>query len=209
MSRDYKHTEPRSRSGALLAGLFVGLALGLAIALGVAFYLNRAANPFSSPRESREPAKTTAEPAGASAATATSPDKPPLAPTGIPGAPVPQEPGQPRFDFYRILPGTEQAATDQELRNRPPEPKATAQERFFLQAGAFQNAQDADNLKARLALMGMEASIQTASLGDKGTWHRVRLGPYDDADSLAKVRTRLSTAGIESAVIKVRDTKAP
>ena len=205
MSRDYKHTEHRSRSGPLLAGLFVGLALGLVIALGVAFYLNRAANPFSSPREAKEPAKA----AGAAPTATAPPEKPPLAPTGIPGAPAPQEPGQPRFDFYRILPGTEQAATDQELRNRQPEQKAAAQDRFFLQAGAFQNAQDADNLKARLALMGMEASIQTASLGDKGTWHRVRLGPYDDADSLAKVRTRLSTAGIEAAVIKVRDTRAP
>jgi len=207
MSRDYKPTEHRSRSGPLLAGLFVGLALGLLIALGIAFYLNRAANPFSASREPAEPAKSSAA-AGKAPPAASGPDRPPLAPTGIPGAPSPQEPGQSRFDFYRILPGTEQPGTDQELRNRAPEPKAAAQERFFLQAGAFQNAQDADNLKARLALMGMEASIQTAALGDKGTWHRVRLGPYDDADGLAKARARLSSAGIEAAVIKVRD-KAP
>lgn len=205
MSRDYKHTERRSRSGPLLTGLFIGLALGLIIALGVAFYLNRAANPFASTRETKDAAKAAPTQASPTNPPASGPDRPPQAPTGIPGAPTPPEPKAPRFDFYTILPGTEQQGTDQELRNRPQEPKAAVQERFFLQAGAFQNAQDADNLKARLALMGMEASIQTAALGDKGTWHRVRLGPFDDADSLSKSRARLATAGIEAAVIKVRD----
>jgi len=205
VSRDYKHTDHRSRSGPLFTGLFIGLALGLVIALGVAFYLNRAANPFSSGRDTKDAAKPPAPTSSSPAAGTAAPERPPLAPTGIPGAPEPQEPGKSRFGFYSILPGIEQPGTDQELRSLAQEPKAVAQERFFLQAGAFQNAQDADNLKARLALMGLEASIQTASLGDKGTWHRVRLGPFDEADSLSKARTRLAAAGIDAAVIKVRE----
>jgi cell division protein FtsN len=55
--------------------------------------------------------------------------------------------------------------------------------------------------------MGLEASIQTASLGEKGIWHRVRLGPYDDADALARVRSQLAGSGIEAAPIKVREKK--
>jgi cell division protein FtsN len=202
MSRDYKKTEPRGRTGTMAVGVFIGLVLGLVAALAIAFYLNRAANPFAAR------------------------DKPP-APVQAPGKAAPAEPGKatsredaaapeagkaaadpkPRFDFYTILPGVEQPATDQDLRNRGADTKAATQERFFLQVGAFQNAQDADNLKARLALMGLEAAIQTASLGEKGIWHRVRLGPYDDADALARVRGQLAANGIEAASIKVREKK--
>src|SRR5258708_19282094 len=52
---------------------------------------------------------------------------------------------------------------------------------YFLQAGSFQNPADADNLKARLALMGLEASVEPANLAEKGVWYRVRLGPYTPA----------------------------
>jgi cell division septation protein DedD len=114
---------------------------------------------------------------------------------------------RPRCDFSTILPGVEQPATDQDLRNRSADPKTATRELFFLQAGAFQNAQDADNLKARLALLGLEASIQTANLGEKGTWHRVRLGPYEDADAMGRARSQLAGSGIEAASIKVREKR--
>jgi cell division protein FtsN len=202
MSRDYKKTEPRGRSGTMILGVFIGLVLGLVAALAIAFYLNRAANPFAA-RD--KPAATVQAPGKAA------PVEPGKA--AVPGAVAAPESGKaaadakPRFDFYTILPGVEQPATDQDLRNRGADAKASTQERFFLQAGAFQNAQDADNLKARLALMGLEAAIQTANLGDKGIWHRVRLGPYDDADALARVRGQLAANGIEAASIKVREQK--
>ena len=64
----------------------------------------------------------------------------------------------------------------------------TARVVYYLQAGAFQNAADADNLKARLALAGLEAQIQTATVPDKGVWHRVRMGPYSNAQDLEKAR---------------------
>ena len=186
----------------MILGVFIGLVLGLVAALAIAFYLNRAANPFAA-RD--KPAATVQAPGKAA------PVEP--AKTAAPGAVTAPEPGKaaadakPRFDFYTILPGVEQPATDQDLRNRGADAKAATQERFFLQVGAFQNAQDADNLKARLALMGLEAAIQTANLGEKGIWHRVRLGPYDDADALGRVRGQLAANGIEAASIKVREKK--
>jgi cell division protein FtsN len=82
---------------------------------------------------------------------------------------------------------------------------AAARETFFLQAGAFQNAPDADNLKVRLALLGVEATIQTTTLPDKGVWHRVRVGPYTSVEELNRTRDTLKQNGVETALIKVRE----
>jgi cell division protein FtsN len=79
---------------------------------------------------------------------------------------------------------------------------------YYLQAGAFQNASDADNLKARLALAGLEAQIQTATLPDKSVWHRVRMGPYSNAQDLDKVRAALKENKIDNAIIKVNEPLA-
>ena len=76
------------------------------------------------------------------------------------------------------------------------------------QAGAFQAASDADNLKARLALAGLEAQIQTATLPDNSIWHRVRLGPYTSAQDLEKARAALKENKIDNAVIKVNEPLA-
>jgi len=223
MSRDYKKPEPKGRTGAMVLGIFVGLVLGLIAALAIAFYLNRAANPFAArdkPAATTAPAKgapgTAVTPPGTSGtwAAGTSTSGTSTSGNSTSGTGTAADPGKtgtegkPRFDFYTILPGVEQTATEQDLRNRKADAKSPVQERFFLQAGAFQNAQDADNLKARLALLGLEAIIQTANLGDKGIWHRVRLGPFDDADTLTRVRSQLAGSGIEAAPIKVRD-KSP
>jgi cell division protein FtsN len=209
MSRDYKKTEPRGRTGTMMLGVFIGLVLGLVAALSIAFYLNRAANPFAA----RDKPAAVPAPGKAASGDLSGVAGPGGATKPAAGAGPAQDPGKagaearPRFDFYTILPGVEQPATDQDLRNRAVDAKAAVQERYFLQAGAFQNAQDADNLKARLALMGLEATTQTANLGEKGIWHRVRLGPYDDADALARVRSQLAGSGIEAASIKVREKR--
>ena len=82
------------------------------------------------------------------------------------------------------------------------------QDIYFLQAGAFQNMSDADNLKAKLALLGVEAKIQSATLADKGVWHRVRVGPYTNVDELNRMRVTLKQNGIDTSLIKVYDTPA-
>ena len=189
MSRDYKGSErkgsSRSGGGSLFIGILIGLVLGLGIALGVAWYINKMPNPFQAktPAAKSEPAKTT-EPA-----------KTPE----MGGKPAAE--GKPRFDFYKILPGVEEPATDQQLRDA----KGASKESFYLQAGAFQNAPDADNLKARLALIGMQATIQTTTLPDRGVWHRVRIGPYANVEELNRTRDTLKKSGIDTTLIKVRD----
>lgn len=192
MSKDYNRFEPEDRSGGnqLLVGILIGLVLGLGIALGVAWYINKMPNPFvtRTPPAKLEPAKP---PPPASARVE---DKTARAPEA-----------KPRFDFYKILPGTEEPVTEQQAKGARKQSTAAGSERFFLQAGAFQNARDADTLRARLALLGIEARIQTATLPDKGVWHRVRVGPYTSVEELGRTRETLKQNGIETALIKVRD----
>ncbi|MEO8038723.1 MAG: SPOR domain-containing protein, partial [Betaproteobacteria bacterium] len=105
---------------------------------------------------------------------------------------------KPRFEFYGILQGKEEAVKEKDMK---PAPKDV----YFLQAGAFQNAADADNLKAKLALAGVEATIQTAQMPDNKVWHRVRLGPFKSVEEVGKAKARLKENQIEGQLIKVKD----
>ncbi len=191
MSKDYKRPEPPARGtgSSLLIGIVIGLVLGLIIALGVAWYINRMPSPFlrTPPSKSEQP-KGTQPPGKVEEKSAKAPE------------------GKPRFDFYKILPGTEEPATDQQVKDAQQKKSTTApKETFFLQAGAFQNPADADGLKARLALIGVQAAVQTTTLPDKGVWHRVRVGPYTSVEELNRTRDTLKQNGVETALIKVRE----
>ncbi len=121
---------------------------------------------------------------------------------------------RPRFDFYTILPELEVAIPEQELarpkKHVPTIGSATAakassskQNVFFtIQAGSFRKMEQADTLRARLALQGVEANIQTVTINDGDTWHRVRIGPTDDLKQLNKTRKRLSDIGVATIVVK-------
>jgi cell division protein FtsN len=199
MSRDYK-AAPRARGGrksgsSLLVGILVGLVLGLGIALGVAWYINKMPSPFSN----RATPPTPAAPVGKS-------ERTPPSQTAKVEEKTPTVEDKPRFDFYKILPGSEEAGQDKALKESP-KSTATGKEAFFLQAGAFQNAPDADNLKARLALLGVEATIETTALPDKGTWHRVRVGPYTSVEELNRTRDTLKQNGVQTTLIKARESE--
>ncbi len=83
-----------------------------------------------------------------------------------------------------------------------PSPSAEPRSRLWLQVGAYVNRQDAENQRARFAVLGYEAQIQSADVPEKGTVHRVRVGPYRDPDEAGKVRGDLARQGIEVTVIK-------
>lgn len=179
----------------MFVGMSIGVLLGLCLALGVALYLHNA-NPFvarqqapaAKPAARLEPSKA---PIAGMPGGATAQAKPP---SGAAGA------DDTRFDFYRILPG--------ETRQVPrAEPQAALKEVYYLQAGAFQSAADADNLKARLALAGLEAKIQTATLADRSVWHRVRLGPYQDSSSMDRARAVLRENRIEPSIIRLAESQ--
>ena len=199
MNKDFKHRQSasRPRGSGLLLGLFVGFLLGLATAAAIAIYVFKTPMPFSN--KNAAPAKPGEK----------APD------AGTLGKAGKAEDGKPRFDFYRILPGQEEPVTDKQLKEAASKPapaekgeKAAAdspKDIYFIQAGAFQNPADADNLKAKLALLGQEASVEPTNVPEKGVWYRVRLGPYSRVEEINRVRSQLAQNGIDGSLVKIKD----
>ena len=204
MSRDYKANSsspaPGNSGNSLLLGLFIGYALGLASAIGVWMFISHAPSPFLAQDKSAENRAAKNEKNGLQKGgpANSGEDKSDKNKTAN---------GKPRFEFYKILPGTEETITDQQLKQEAQQPASAppSKDRYFLQAGSFQNADDADNLKAKLALLGVEASAQSVDLAEKGIWHRVRVGPYTRIDDINRVRATLQLNGIQTSLIKMRE----
>jgi len=218
MSRDMKPRKAPAKKksgGGTLIGIFIGLILGVVAALGVAWYINKAPMPFvnktqnGAPMPPETPKGADKGQAPADKAQAAPQAAAPMALPGKPGDPVPDKP---RFDFYKILPGNADAVPAPEAKpdaktakeTKDAKDGAAAKEPVFLQAGSFQKSGDADNQKASLAMLGVEATVQQVMVGDK-VWFRVRLGPYTKIDEVNKVRAELAKAGIEAAVVKTKD----
>lgn len=197
MSRDYK---PASKSSAskktgnpMLAGIFIGIFIGLAVALAVAVVIRKSPSPFVD----RKLEQLTSE------------EKPlkPAAPAEKPAEDKPRTAEKPRFDFYTILPGIEEPVSEKDIKQQ--DSKSATKSQYYLQAGAFQGEGEADNLKAKLALMGVEATIQTVTVPDKGIWHRVRVGPYSNVEELNRMRATLTQNGVSASLVKMHDQAPP
>jgi cell division protein FtsN len=173
--------------GGTLLGVFIGLILGLCLAVGVAWYMNKTPIPFLTKAKPPEQA-------------ATEPGKSIVKPDEK----TTQQMQKPRFEFYKILPGAEEPVTEQQIKQAA-KAGATA-ENYLLQVGSFQNPADADNLKARLALVGVEAGVEPIDLPEKGTWYRVRVGPYTKVEEINRVRQTLAQNGIEATLVKIKDS---
>lgn len=200
--------KPRSggKSGSLMTGLFIGLVIGLVIAAALAWHFNkRSESAFQTVESASEPGKSTkppvrsepipetaalsedssaakAVPSQAAEKTAPALDSS-QTPTNASSADAP--PAKPRVDytFYGILPGDQPAK---------PVPPPVSKDIWWLQVAALKNAGDADKLRARLVLLGLE--VHTQKVESSGIpLYRVRVGPYkreDDAlgdlDTLAE-----------------------
>ena len=99
----------------------------------------------------------------------------------------------PKYEFYQALPEGEGGS-------KFAEPAVGTS--YFLQAGAFGSAADADEMKARLALLGFEAKILDAQEGE-ALLHKVRIGPYKSLDELNTVRARLTQSGVETMLVRI------
>lgn len=223
MPKDYKDAPASRPSGGvthpLLLGMIIGLLLGIIIALAVALWLNRLSNPFVDKAKPVEPLPKISSP---------QPPPPPEAAKAVEQAAkgkVPEKtaakPDRPRFEFYQILPGDKEV-TDKEVKaakpaapreapkpgSSPAMPKPHSGETYWLQAGAFASETDADNLKAKIALTGLEAKVRPVSVPDKGTLYRVRLGPYQSLDDANRMKIVLSQNGVGAAIIRATDEAA-
>jgi len=75
--------------------------------------------------------------------------------------------------------------------------------RYLLQAGAFQASGQAEEMKAKIAMLGLGARVESAQIGDK-TVYRVRMGPYGTAGDLADAKRKLADGGLPGMAIKVQ-----
>ena len=211
MANDYSKPASASRNGGgsdrpmnpMFLGIIIGLLLGIVIALGVALWLNKSAIPFMEKAKPLEPPPKLESKA-----------QPKVEPSKTPET-APPKPSQEksRFEFYQILPGEKDAgkagkpAIKKPADSHPAEkPAAAARETYFLQAGAFQNESDADNMKVKIAFIGLAASVKAVTLADKGTLYRVRLGPYQSLEEVNRIKSALSDNGVGAAIVKTSDT---
>lgn len=115
-----------------------------------------------------------------------------------------QRPVLPQFDFYTILPEKEVIVPDYEINTRAREERVGQAKtaNYILQAGSFREFKDADSLRAKLALMGIESKVEKAKVGNV-VWNRVKMGPYAQMVSVTTIRDRLKGNGIDVLVIEV------
>lgn len=194
-------SRPKSRGGMLL-GLFIGLVVGVVAAFGVVWYLNKTPLPFQDKSSRAE--KAAERPNGKT-------------PDQLPGKPGDKVGERPRFEFYKILPGGQEAtpstapvapapsaAAPAPLPPPAAEASPAASDIFYLQTGAFQKADDADNQKARLSMLGLDVAVQEATVADKGKMFRVRVGPFAKPEEMNRVRNQLAQNGIQATVVKIK-----
>jgi len=128
---------------------------------------------------------------------------------------------KPRFIFHRLLPELEVSVPDKELSDTaPPPPRPSSKSRqtaktekprrsvgdsasYLVQVASLRKASDAEQLKARLALLGIRANIRRVTINGKD-YHRVRAGPYRDKREINKTRALLSSNGLQAMVIRLR-----
>ncbi|OGS91453.1 MAG: hypothetical protein A2Z95_09185 [Gallionellales bacterium GWA2_60_18] len=180
---------PNKGGSQLLTGILVGMVIGVSMAAGLAWYLMKSPSPFVQNGQAVVP------PAEKTAPPPTGTTTPPATADAVSGD------GKPRFEFYKVLTEKPDAVAKPAAKPaaKAPEPaKPAAGEAQYLQAGSFTSAEDAEKLKVRLALMGIEANIQTVAIPDKGVWHRVRTGPHKNADEMERVRALMKQNGVEA-----------
>ncbi len=185
----------RAQRGGFFLGLIAGLIAGLAISLGVALYVTKVPVPFINKVPQRSPEQDAAQaeknrnwdpngplagkgatrpPAAASSAASTS------------ALAIPPAAGLPR-------PG-----------KRADTAAATADPfTYFVQAGAYARAEDAEQQRATLALVGLAAKVTEREQAGR-TVYRVRVGPYEGKDEAEAARVKLAGAGIDSALVRVQ-----
>ena len=229
MPKDYKDS-PSPRGGdsklahPMLLGMIIGLLLGIVISLAVALWLNRLANPFVEKGKAPEitskvaPVQPPPPPSAAKAAEEAAKVAKGATPADKAAAKTPE---RPRFEFYNILPGdrdTEKPAPKMAVApvpapapappkpgSSPATPKPHSGDVFWLQAGAFTDEKEADNLKAKIAFTGLEASVRAVDIADKGKLYRVRLGPYQSLDDANRIKAALSQNGVGAAIIRINE----
>lgn len=124
---------------------------------------------------------------------------------------------EPTFDFYTLLPemevvvenknqGKQPVVTSPTEKTQQPDTatETAAVESYMIQVGSFKKLADADGFRAKLALLGIESKVQTVTIDDKDTWHRVQIGPIAGRDQADKLQKQLRNNDIDSLLLKAK-----
>ncbi|MCW8855119.1 MAG: SPOR domain-containing protein [Gammaproteobacteria bacterium] len=119
---------------------------------------------------------------------------------------------EPRFDFYTILPELEVFIPESEITRKtnnkktvePSNDTTSSGKQYLLQAGSFNDPADANRLKATLALMGVESTIQSVNIKND-TWHRVRIGPFNNSTRLHDTLSTLKQNNIHAMTMELKN----
>jgi cell division protein FtsN len=197
--------------GGFVLGMAVGLLLGLALSLGVALWVTKVPVPFVNKVPQRTAEQDAAEAErnrhwDPNAPLATRAPKPPGAasapitppPTGA-APPVSAAPaGVPARDPAAILSGQTPPAGGATSAANVPDPFT-----YFVQAGAYARTEDAEQQRAKLAMLGLDAKVTEREQSGR-TMYRVRVGPYEKKDDAESARTKLAGAGVDAALVRVQ-----
>jgi len=187
IGRDFKRT---SRRGGVQLGLskefFAGLGIGLAVAVAVFFWQSRALTAAQAAAESL------ARPEPRAAVKSVAADETEEARS---------------YDFYAMLPSQE-VVVPEVGKETPAEPLPNSPivrpGNYVLQLGAYRELAEAERLQTKLSRLSISASLQRIAI-DADVFHRVRIGPVSNLESLNKTRARLRAADIDVVVIRVSD----
>jgi cell division protein FtsN len=227
--RDDPKPRSSSKGGGLITGLFIGLVIGLIVAAGLAWYFNNRTPNFESvetasserDKADQKPASEAASKTAETPAEASVPEKPQNNPATDPGTPqdrtqtsdaapgttasdsaqnTAQNTAKPRVDytFYGILPGDKPAK---------PVPPPISKDVWWLQVAALKNPADADKLKARLSLLGLQVAMQKVDSGGIPLY-RIRTGPYQREDDALGDLDTLAANNFEPRLFKEPNTPA-
>ncbi len=196
MAQDYKHVN-RGRAGKKDDGrgavlpFLAGLSIGLLVAFAVFLY------HYQQVLQGEAPTVTVHN--GAPRATP--------APAGTTRVPEPEpEPPAPTFDFYKILPEQEVSMSEWEA-EAPAEGTGAVvppDNLLILQVGSFKTAEAADQAKAQLALLGIQADVQRVVINGQDAVHRVRIGPFKDRQAFVDTRQRLIANDLDFVVLNLK-----
>jgi len=209
------HGSRSSQRGGFLVGFVVGILIGLAAALAVALYVTKAPVPFINKVPMRSPAQDAAEaernrnwdpnsalagrnPAPGTAAsgviTGTEPVRPAIVPPAI-------EPALPASQ-----PRTARAAASAAVAAVPRASQSTLSSgtfTYFVQAGAYSRSEDAEQQRAKLAMLGMDSRLTEREQGGKMVY-RVRVGPFERREDAESTKEKLNDSGVDAALVAVQ-----
>lgn len=201
----------KQQRGNTFLGLIIGVVLGLGAALAVAVYVTKVPVPFMAKYTSRTPEQDAAESRknqnwdpnaplyGKNPARA----QPPQSSGSVaPVAPVAVEPG-PAAQPAAARPSQGDPLGDLAARATAAVSPSSDPFIYFVQAGAFRTAEDAETQRARLSLMGLEARVTEREQSGRPVF-RVRVGPFDRKDDADRNKSRLESGGFEAALVRVQ-----